>query len=240
MDYSKKIYETYVSIHTSFLYGKTSIDAIKRQFPVWKRYYGRFLPEDKDAKILDLGCGNGGFVYFLQTLGYKNAIGLDISKEQIELANKLGIKNIFQSDLKEFLSEKKEIYDVLFARDVIEHFTKDEIFEILIIIFSSLKKDGIVLIQTPNAEGPFGSRYRYRDFTHEISFTSSSLNDVLRVVGFRNIEFYSTGPVPKGLKSTARYILWKGIETILRFYMLVETGSGKGFFTQNIVAVAKK
>jgi len=42
------------------------------------------LPEDKKAKIIDLGCGNGGFVYWLQQIGYQNAEGIDISAEQIE------------------------------------------------------------------------------------------------------------------------------------------------------------
>ncbi len=240
MHYREKLYSTYVSSHTSYLYGEVSLKDIKRQFPVWKRYYGRFLPEDKDAKILDIGCGNGGFVYFLQTLGFKNALGIDISKEQVELAHKLGIENIIQADLKEFLSAELGIYDVIFARDVIEHFLKDEILEILTLIFSSLKRGGVFVLQTPNAESPFSGRYRYGDFTHEIAFTRSSLNQILTAIGFRDINFYPTDPVPKGLKSAVRYILWKAIHLMLKFYMLVETGSGEGIFTQNIIGVAKK
>ena len=61
------------------------------------------MPEDKKAKIIDLGCGNGGFVYWLQQIGYQNAEGIDISAEQIETGQKLGIKNIKQADIKEFL-----------------------------------------------------------------------------------------------------------------------------------------
>lgn len=94
MNYRKKLYATYILNHALYLYGELTLDSIKRQFPVWKRYYGRFLPADKITKLLDVGCGNGGFIYFLQTLGFKNSLGIDVSKEQVESAHKLGINNV--------------------------------------------------------------------------------------------------------------------------------------------------
>jgi hypothetical protein len=54
------------------------------------------------------------------------------------------------------------------------------------------------------------------------------------------VDFYPTGPVPKGIKSLVRFLLWKVIEIILRFYMVVETGSGEEIFTQNIIAGGRK
>jgi len=240
MNYREKLYSTYVSTHTSHLYDAPTLKEIRKQFPVWKSYYRRFLPKDMAAKILDIGCGNGGFVYYLKSLGYENSSGIDISPEQVEVAKSLGIKGIECADIVSFLRDKKSIYDAIFARDVIEHFTKDSIIELLELIFNSLKRGGVVIIQTPNAESPFGSSYRYGDFTHEIAFTRSSLNQVLRVAGFEKVDFYPTGPVPKGIKSAIRFMLWKVIEMMLRFYMLVETGSSEGIYTQNIICVAKK
>ena len=240
MNYREKLYSAYVSSHTAHLYGEASIDDIYRQFPVWKKYFGRFLPEDKNKEILDIGCGNGGFVYFLQSIGFLNAYGIDISKEQVDLAHKLGIKNVAQYDIKEFLSEKAETYNIIFARDIFEHFTKNEILEILETVYKALKTDGLFVVQAPNGEALFSGRLRYGDFTHEMIFTRSSLNQILKATGYKDAEFHPTGPVPKGLKSTVRYILWKGIETLLRFYMAIETGSFSGIFTQNIIAMAKK
>jgi cyclopropane fatty-acyl-phospholipid synthase-like methyltransferase len=222
------------------LYGLATVDGIKKQFPVWKKYYAKFLPADGNAKILDIGCGNGGFVYFLQTLKFKNAEGIDISREQIASAHKLGIKNVIQADIKEFLPGHVEMYDLILARDIIEHLTKDEILDVLETIYKSLKVDGLFIVQSPNGESPFSGRIRYGDFTHEVVFTRSSLSQVLTEVGFRDVEFYSAGPVPKGLKSTARYILWKCIESVLRLYTAIETGSFSGIFTQNVIAAARK
>jgi 2-polyprenyl-3-methyl-5-hydroxy-6-metoxy-1,4-benzoquinol methylase len=240
MSYRDKLYSNYVSSHTSHLYGEATIEGIKKQFPVWERYFGRFLPDNRNARILDIGCGNGGFVYFLQSSGYKNSQGIDISREQVEESQRLGIPNIECVDLSEFLRGKERVYDIIIARDIIEHFKKEEIIAVLTLVFNSLKEGGVLVIQTPNAESPFGSRYRYWDFTHEIAFTRSSLNQVLRAVGFNDTAFYPAGPVPKGFKSAVRFLLWKGIEAMLRFYMLVETGTKEGIFTQNIIAIGKK
>jgi hypothetical protein len=73
-----------------------------------------------------------------------------------------------------------------------------------------------------------------------MSFTRMSLSHILRLTGFGRINFYPAGPVPYGVKSAIRFFLWKVIEMTLRFYMVVETGSGEGVYTQNIIAVAKK
>lgn len=242
MKYREKLYPAYVSAsaHTRKQYGDVLLKEIEGQFPVWRKYYGRFLPLDKNARILDIGCGNGGFIHFLQSLGYKNAMGIDISKEQVESAKKLGIQNVMHADLTEYLSRKPCYYSAIFARDVIEHFVKDEILEILSLIYSSLENKGTVVVQTPNAEGPFGGRYRYWDFTHEIAFTRTSLNQILGITGFQEITFYPTGPVPKGLKSAVRYVLWNAMQSALRFYMLVESGTGEGIFTLNIISNARK
>lgn len=244
MNYRDKFYSKYVSAHLGRLYGKLTVNEIKKQFPAWQRYFGGFLSKDKNARIIDLGCGNGGFVYWLQELGYKNAEGIDISKEQIEMARNLGIKNINQANVMDFLNKSLKNnfkgYDIIFARDLVEHFNKEEILDLLELIYQILRENGILIIQTPNAESPFGGRYRYWDFTHEIGFTGSSINQVLAVSGFGEIYVYPQRPVVHGLKSFIRYYLWKCIEHCLRFYFLVETGSGKGIFTQNIIVSAKK
>lgn len=240
MSYREKFYSKYVSSQTSIIYGEQNLDSIRRQFLFWQNYFGKFLPKNKSVKILDIGCGNGGFVYWLQELGFNNVIGIDMSEEQVEVAKKLEIKNIIQSDSRIFLEDKKEVYDIIFGRDVLEHFNKEEIIDVLDIIYGSLKQGGQFICQTVNAENLLWGRLRYGDFTHELAFTKESISQIFRVIGFKNIEVYSQPPIIHGLKSFVRYCLWKCIEYCLRFYLLIETGSHKGISTQNIIATAKK
>lgn len=239
-NYREKIYKKYRSVHTIHLYGEENINDIKKRFSAWEYYFLKFLPLDKNVKILDLGCGNGGFVYWLQSIGYINASGVDISEEQVEKAKKLKIDNVFQGNVFNFLTDKKNEYDIIFARDLLEHFDKEEILNLLELIYKSLKNEGILIIQTPNAEGPFAGKYRYADFTHEISFTQSSIRQICLSIGFKNVDVYSQSPVIHGLKSFIRFILWKFIEFCLRIYLLSETGQRGGVLTQNLIAVVKK
>ena len=236
MNYRDKFYSKYVSTQTSQLYGEANLESIKKQFPIWRNYFGNFLPKDKNAKIIDFGCGNGGFVYWLQQIGYQNAEGIDVSEEQVKLAEKLGVKNIYCA--KDINAADK--YNVIFMKDVLEHFTKDEILIILEKIYKALKIGGLLVIQVPNAENILSGRLRYGDFTHETSFTKESIQQVLLVSDFKNISVFETRPVVHGLKSLIRFILWRIIELGLRIYLLIETGSSKGIFTQNLIIVANK
>jgi len=239
MSYREKIYSKYVSTNTLPLYGEASLDKIKKQFSAWQKYFGKFMPQDKNVKIIDVGCGNGGFVYWFEQLGYSNVEGVDISREQINQGKALGIKNINERDFRDILGAQNK-YDMIFMRDVIEHFNKEEIMDILEKTLESLNSGGSLIIQAPNAEGPFGSRLRYSDFTHEVSFTKNSAKQLFMATGFSSVDVYPVPVVVHGIKSFIRMVLWFLIKAIIKFYLLAETGSADGIFTQNIIVVAKK
>lgn len=128
MPFKEVIYNNYVRNHTRPLYGTETLDGIRKHFPVWDYYYGRLLPPNKDAQMLDIGCGKGSFVFYLQQRGYHRALGIDLSEEQVEYGRSLGISNILSADVHHFLSDKKGAYDCITAFDVLEHFTRQEVF----------------------------------------------------------------------------------------------------------------
>lgn len=240
MKYKDKFYESYVSSHVSPSKGEITPGRVKGMATVWRKIFGRFLPEDKNARIIDLGCGYGSIVWWLKGEGFTNACGIDISSEQIETGKKCGVTGIEIADIKEFLRDKKCRYDVIFARDLIEHFNKADIFEVLTHCYQSLSDAGLIIVQVPNAESPFGGRIRYGDFTHEIAFTTSSLSQVLRMAGFNSMKFYPSGPTLIGPELLIRFLLWKVVEACYKFLLFVETGNGKRVVTENIIAVAIK
>ena len=89
------------------------------------------IDKPKDARILDMGCGYGSLVYTLLKAGYKNTIGIDLSEEQIKVAKQLGIQEVMLGDLRDHLGANKETYDIITGMDIIEHFDKDEVIELL-------------------------------------------------------------------------------------------------------------
>ena len=239
-DYKNRLYDNYVSTHIVPRKGEATLDEFSTKTKAYHKHFGKFLPKDKNSKVLDCGCGNGSIVWWLQQNGLSNAEGIDISAEQVKVAQRLGVKNIKQGDLVDYLRAKKEVYNVIFLRDVIEHFGKKEIIQMLEFCYDSLAANGIMILQVPNAESPFGSRIRYGDFTHEVSFTSGSLSQVLRTIGFNKVEVYSVGPVVGGMRSFLRFVVWKLVELFYEFLLFIENGNGTYIVTQNIIAVGEK
>ncbi len=70
---------------------------------ICKRRYGSFLPTDKSSHILDIACGAGAFLYFLKKEGYVNSHGIDLSKEQLDVARRMGITDVEEADFFKYL-----------------------------------------------------------------------------------------------------------------------------------------
>lgn len=243
MDYRDRLYAKYASEHTGRLYGETSLADIRAKFPVMQAYFGRWLPAgagQKDARLLDIGCGTGDLIYWLHEKGYAQAEGIDRSPEQVDLAKKLGIKGITETRIEEFLPRHTGSYDLIFARDVLEHFKKDELLPLLDQVHAALKPGGVFVAQTVNAENPLWGRLRHGDLTHETVFTHSSIRQILLAAGFTDIEVAPQRPVVHGPVSAVRALLWLLIEMKFHIYLLIETGSARGIFTQNLLVRAKK
>src|SRR3989442_7475777 len=92
-----------------------SAASLERERRVWRDYFGPLLPANKAARIADLGCGYGSFLYFLHEEGYRNIVGVDISAEQVDSARKLGIPNVVQDDFWKVLESRPQDIEFLTA-----------------------------------------------------------------------------------------------------------------------------
>jgi 2-polyprenyl-3-methyl-5-hydroxy-6-metoxy-1,4-benzoquinol methylase len=211
--------------------------------PYLCRLIQKHFPPDRNARVLDLGCGNGTLLYFLRETGYKSISGVDTSSEQIEQARLLGFSQVSQADVFSFLrAVDAESYDVVTALDIIEHLTKPELLQLADEVYRTLAPGGRWIIHAPNAEGFMGSRIRYADLTHEQAFTPASIEQLARAAGFRSAECFEDAPVAHGLKSFARSVVWKIGRSLLRLLFMAETGdTGRNaIFSQNLLAVVQK
>lgn len=215
-----------------------SLALFARKAAMFAAHFARFLPESRDACILDAGCGSGSLVWWLQSRGYARAAGVDISEENAKLAASLGIANVRQGDLRESLRAARETYDAIVMRDVLEHFAKEQVIELLDAARAALKVGGRLILQVPNGESPLSGRIRYGDFTHELAFTASSLAQLFDRTGFRVHAFAPSRPVGAGFRSTLRALLWYPVEWMLRSVIWIESGPGPRIVTQNLIAVA--
>ena len=226
VDYRTRIYQSYVSAGPQVLAPKT-VEGLEPRRAHLEKLIRDHFPPDRDAAIIELGCGHGAVVHFARNAGYRNVVGVDRSAEQVALAAALGIDGVREGDLMETLRAlADESYESVVAIDVIEHFTKDELLALVDEVLRVLKPGGRWIMHAPNGESPFFGRMRYGEFTHELAFTRESLEQLLLPSGFSEVRFFEDGPVPQGLKSGVRWLLWKLIRGVLRFYLAVEFGTG--------------
>lgn len=198
------------------------------------RWYLRgWLPKRSDAAIAELACGYGRLLYTFKSLGYTNLYGVDLSPDQVALARQI-VPNVAQADVLDWLTKQPQAFDILIALDLIEHFYRDEALKFLDLCFAALKPGGRLVLQTPNADSPFGLQHRYNDITHEWGFNFNLLTRLLKRAGFSEIEAREQGPLPWGysLTSTLRWLIWLLIRMALQIWNLAETGGRMPILTR--------
>jgi SAM-dependent methyltransferase len=234
----EEIYKRYLTSD-----GFNNFDEIEKQYNTsfyLDKNIKNVLPLDKNAKILDLGCGFGRYLKYIQELGYTDIQGVEIGDEQNEFLKNKGF-NITQQDIFEFLKNIKDKYDFVTMFDVLEHFTKEEIVELLPLLKNILNDNGILIVRVPNGEAIFKGGIMYGDFTHETFFTAKSLKQIFNIFNFSNIQVFPSYPYKHGLKSTIRYYGYKVCELIYKIGLIFEMGGVNNFIsTQNIIGVIRK
>ena len=112
----------------------------------------------KNAKIIDVGGGNGFFVDHLLDLGYENITVLDISESAIEqakerLGNKANRVNWIISDASTFIPT--EHYDFWHDRAALHFLTEDsEINHYVQSVRKGVAEKGVLVIGTFSEKGP--------------------------------------------------------------------------------------
>lgn len=104
-----------------------------------------YIPKNSIANVLDIGCGNGKMLEYLQQKTNANIYGFDYSKNAINNANKLKLDNSeFRIGLIGEIKYPKNKFDVIISMDTI-YFAND-IKDFVSQVKSWLKPDGVFFI----------------------------------------------------------------------------------------------
>jgi 2-polyprenyl-3-methyl-5-hydroxy-6-metoxy-1,4-benzoquinol methylase len=203
-------------------------------------YYKKILPHDYSAKILDVGCGTGQFLYYLKKKGFKDIFGIDISEQQVEYCRKNITESVKKIDAFEFLNGKDQFYDLIAVHDVLEHIPKTKTLVFLNSIRNALKDNGVLIARVPNMSNPFSMDSRYRDFTHESGYTGKSLKQVLWTAGFRTIEIYSTEILIQSFRNRLRFVMVYLLRRLIRFLFYIQDYSVPTNLGKNLIVISRK
>lgn len=237
MNNDSRAYENYLSVHYD-AFAKN--DARKKKW--LSENYGKYLPDDTDASILEIGPGYGELLDLLvKDYGYKNVYAIDVSKEVVVYCNSvIPDSTKLVMDTEEFLATSTQKYDVIFMLQLLEHIPKHKLIDLLTAAHHSLKNNGKLIIEVPNMLNPLMGLYmRYADFSHEVGFTVESLNYVLKAAGFNNTNICPVRLPTMSFLRGIRLLLQRSLEFFAKIILQIYT-RGDLVTSQYIYAIASK
>jgi 2-polyprenyl-3-methyl-5-hydroxy-6-metoxy-1,4-benzoquinol methylase len=245
MNYRRELVKRYYSTQYKHIMPQTAegwkwvIDRIKLNFG------GVFSSIPKGGRILDVACGVDYLENYLLKNGFTRIEAIDLSKEQIQVAKqklkKYGLQYTDKvkfkiADAFDYLRSARG-YNLIAMIDLLEHFQKDKVIELLQLAHNALRKGGFIILRVINADNPMFGRFFYHDFTHETPFTPDSLRQCLSVTGFEIVKI-SYEAMPRG-----RSLLTKFKQSVRRVVFRVLgkfIGVAPGAFTEDLIVVARK
>ena len=142
-----------------------------------ERRYDALKDACNGKRILEFGCGNGGFLRRIKKVA-SNTAGVELMEDARNRIREEGI------EVYETLDEVGGRYDIVCMFMVIEHLNHPD--ATLEKIYNILVPGGILICETPNAEDALISRYRctaFEDFTywseHVFLFNSNTIEKLL-------------------------------------------------------------
>lgn len=241
MKYRQTLYSNYHSTQS----GRASLTDAKQLFlREVRQFENEIIPllasKEKSVRIFDLGCGSGSLLKALENHGYNQAVGMDVSQEQVELAHSLGVTQVQLGDGMSYLRENPQQFDVILGMDIIEHFTKDELVELLTLIKDALKPNGLAIFRTPNLDAPMATVFANGDFTHENYLNASSVQQVVLAVGYQQVSVVpSYMKVSPWWKEIVRNCMYRWMVLQLKLKLFATARSTRNIvFSPNMVIIA--
>lgn len=223
---------------------------VARMTGFWQRKLMPHLPENRGARILDVGCGRGFAVGAMRSLGYGRATGIDASAGQIAFARKRGLDahHVPVERTLDWLRDAAagDPFDLVTLFDVLEHVPKPSQIPLLRTLGECMTPEGRLVVQVPNALSSVAAIMRYQDWTHECLFTRESIDFVLHHAGFRMASFADAPHVDpdQRLVTLPKRALSAAAKGVFRTWRRLEVAAEHGFHAlrepvaPNVVAVA--
>jgi SAM-dependent methyltransferase len=144
-----------------------------------------------DTSILDIGCGDGGLLAILKSMGYKNIMGLDPSPNSSILAKRFLSIDVKTGNLFS-ISDVDRTFDVIIVSGVLEHIR--DVQGALQNMRMLLNENGCVFAVVPDTsqfQEHIDAPFQEFSMEHVNFFAENSLTNLFTVNGFGCVKLWS-------------------------------------------------
>lgn len=171
----------------------------------------RIYPSPDNRKILDAGCGEGGFLKVMGRIGFE-VYGFDIAEEPIRFAREVyGLENVIVGTIEDLPKDWGDFH-IITAFAVFEHLENP--LQFLRSLYNRLKPGGLLLLSVPHYEGISYTKKKSganwdNPPEHLTRWPPKTLRLALEKVGFSQIKFHSLRNAPEEAPRLRIAVAWR-------------------------------
>lgn len=135
---------------------------------------------DPSQAVLEIGCGTGLFLRYLEARGYGGIVGVDMDENLSGALADLTRAEIYLDDIAAVLDGplKGRTFERIVLLDVAEHLRLDVLVALLARLRGHVRPGGRMLLRVPNVESPWGLKMFFGSFDHVTPLTPGRMGEL--------------------------------------------------------------
>jgi SAM-dependent methyltransferase len=212
--------------------------------PALELNYRAWLPPDRRAPILDLGCGDGRVLRFLSALGYEQVLGVDRDEGALASIGALPGVTLECRDVDPgYLDRHRGRFRLIVLRQMIYYVGRGEVMAFLLAAKDALTDDGVILVEFFNAALLSSRLTEQKDPFIRTAYTEHAMRRLFEAAGLHVRAIHGERRRVSGLRSGLYAALRAIWVQLLKAIYILERGIDNELpriYTKSIVAVASK
>ena len=205
--------------------------------------YSAWLPQDKNAVILDLGCGDGRMLRFLSSKGYLDIRGVDRDPVALGLIGQLEGVTVECTEVGlEYFRRQQGKFKVIILKQMIYYVDRSEIMFFMSALKDALTDDGVIVVEFFNAALLSSRLTELKDPFIRTAYTEHSIRRLFAATGLHVLHI---GGERRNRNGEFRSHLYAALRacwiSVLKVIYILERGMDNELpriYTKSIIAVA--
>ena len=187
--------------------------------------YASWLPGNRDAAILDVGCGPGRVLAFLAARGYRCLEAFDRDPAAVAAARlRVAVPVAVEDDWARALADRTGAFDLIILKDVIYYVPREQVVHHLRVVRQALRPGGRVIVEVFNGATFTGPFIAQKDDAILWTPTEHTVRGFLERAGFCRVTVHAHRPPARTVRRRAFNLIARGWRVVLRAIYVLERG----------------